>query len=96
MLIVSILGLENIQKFVLEQLPSTEHTTSSLDAQPVLAEAVGGQQTIAVQVAGAVKYENKRSKPFQQNFLLTAVDGKWKIASQVFRHQEPSAASANQ
>ena len=48
-----------------------------------------GQKTVAVHVAGAVKFANdNKPKPFQQNFLLTEHGGFWKVATDVFRYQE--------
>lgn len=51
--------------------------------------AVSGQLTFLIQVSGSVKYQDKPSKTFQQNFLITAQGDKWKIVTDCFRLQEP-------
>ncbi|XP_063230707.1 NTF2-related export protein [Bacillus rossius redtenbacheri] len=81
-------GKENIQKFF-EELPSTEHTLISMDSQPVSEAAVGAQQTVLIESAGHVKIGEEVSTPFQQSFLITAEQDKWKIVSDCFRLQEP-------
>lgn len=84
-------GSTEIQKFFLERLPSdTFHQIHSLDAQPIEDIFVGGQTTVLVQVGGTVSYSqsDRRSKPFQQNFLLTAQGDHWKVATDTFRLQE--------
>ncbi|CAG9855618.1 unnamed protein product [Phyllotreta striolata] len=85
-------GNENILKFVIE-LPTSEHTINTLDAQPVLESAVNGQLTFVIQVTGTVKYQDKTPKTFQQNFIITAHGDKWKIVSDCFRLQEPLTAN---
>ncbi|XP_017778027.1 PREDICTED: NTF2-related export protein [Nicrophorus vespilloides] len=86
-----ITGCEPIQKFYIE-LPSTDHTVVTLDAQPVYDMAVNGQLTFLIQVSGHVKYQNKSAKTFQQSFVVTALGDKWKIVSDCFRLQEPLSA----
>ncbi|XP_026286532.1 NTF2-related export protein [Frankliniella occidentalis] len=81
-------GKDQIQKF-LEALPSSQHTVTSLDCQPVLEEAVAGQFTLLIQAAGHVHFGSGETKPFQQTFLITAAADKWKIVSDCFRLQEP-------
>jgi len=81
-------GSADIQKFYLDKLPKTDHMITSLDAQPVLSDFVGSQTTILVSVAGNVSFQDMKSKPFQQNFLLTARGDHWKVATDTFRHQE--------
>ena len=82
-------GPEAIQKFFTDNVPSTSHQIHSYDAQPVLDEFVGGQKTVMVHVGGTVKFANdSRPRPFQQNFLLTAVGDYWKVATDVFRYQD--------
>nr|AGM32849.1 putative p15-2a protein [Coptotermes formosanus] len=83
-------GKDLIQKFF-EGLPPTEHTLTSLDSQPVLDVAVGSQLTFLILVCGFVKFQEKISRPFQQNFMITAQGDKWKIVSDCFRLQEPVA-----
>uniref|UniRef100_A0A336MKH1 NTF2-related export protein n=1 Tax=Culicoides sonorensis TaxID=179676 RepID=A0A336MKH1_CULSO len=80
-------GKESIEKF-LQELPSSEHTVSTLDAQPVIDEAVGAQQTLIIQVSGTVKFQDNPSKMFQQTFMVTAQQDKWKIVSDCFRIQD--------
>ncbi|XP_034254822.1 NTF2-related export protein [Thrips palmi] len=85
-------GKDQIQKF-LEALPTSQHTVNSLDAQPVMEEAVSGQFTLLIQAAGSVHFGSGETKPFQQTFLITAqvlAQGiKWKIVSDCYRLQEP-------
>ncbi|KAK9877156.1 hypothetical protein WA026_016899 [Henosepilachna vigintioctopunctata] len=83
-----VIGNEKIQKFYIE-LPPTDHTLTTLDAQPILDDAVNGQLTYLIQVSGTVKYQERTPKTFQQNFIVTAEGGKWKIVSDCFRLQEP-------
>ncbi|KAK7086897.1 NTF2-related export protein 2 [Halocaridina rubra] len=77
---------ENIQKFF-EELPTSVHTITCLDSQPVNVEAVGQQSTILVTTAGFVLFKDRKS-PFQQSFLLTAKEDKWKVVSDIFRFQD--------
>ncbi|KAL1502337.1 hypothetical protein ABEB36_007492 [Hypothenemus hampei] len=81
-------GNEQIQKFIID-LPTSDHTLVTLDAQPILDTAVNGQLTFMIQASGTVKYQDKSPKTFQQNFIVTAQAGKWKIVSECFRIQEP-------
>eukprot|EP00088_Acartia_fossae_P010228 TRINITY_DN15074_c0_g1_i1.p1 TRINITY_DN15074_c0_g1~~TRINITY_DN15074_c0_g1_i1.p1 ORF type:complete len:152 (-),score=26.89 TRINITY_DN15074_c0_g1_i1:137-544(-) len=80
-------GLDNIKRFLLDRLPKSSHTIHNLDSQPVADSAVGGQTTVLVQVSGNVRYDANPSVPFQQNFLLTDSDSKWKVAVDNFRTQ---------
>ncbi|XP_011299326.1 NTF2-related export protein [Fopius arisanus] len=80
-------GKDAIQKFWLD-LPATDHTITTLDAQPITGPAVSEQLTFLVKVSGQVKYQEKTPRPFTQNFLITAVGDKWKIVSDCFRMQE--------
>lgn len=83
-----VIGQENIQKFVSE-LPTTAHTVNTLDAQPIIDEAVGGQRTYAVHTAGLLKYINQSNAyRFQQSFIITAQEDKWKIVSDSYRVQD--------
>ncbi|VEN55355.1 unnamed protein product [Callosobruchus maculatus] len=70
-------------------LPTTDHSITTLDAQPILDSAVNGQLSFIIQVSGSVRYQDKPSKTFQQNFVVTAQGDKWKIVSDCFRLQEP-------
>ncbi|KAJ9578367.1 hypothetical protein L9F63_005399 [Diploptera punctata] len=83
-----VVGKDEIQKFLMN-LPASEHTLTSLDAQPVLDSAVGNQLTFVILGCGFVKYQDKVPRPFQQNFMITAQGDKWKIVSDCFRLQEP-------
>ena len=80
-------GIQNIQKFCLEKIPKSSTYIQSLDTQPVHDSAVGGQTTVLVTVAGTVKYGHSHPVNFQQNFLITAKDGKWKVVTDTFRSQ---------
>lgn len=80
-------GIGSIQKFWLEKIPKSSTFVQSLDAQPVHDSAVGGQTTVLVTVAGTVKYGASQPVNFQQNFLITAKDAKWKVVTDTFRSQ---------
>ena len=80
-------GIANIQKFFLEKIPKASTRVQSLDAQPVHDIAVSGQTTVLVNVAGTVVYGQSQPVNFQQNFLITAKDAKWKIVTDTFRSQ---------
>eukprot|EP00088_Acartia_fossae_P066367 TRINITY_DN82238_c0_g1_i1.p2 TRINITY_DN82238_c0_g1~~TRINITY_DN82238_c0_g1_i1.p2 ORF type:complete len:138 (-),score=37.91 TRINITY_DN82238_c0_g1_i1:127-540(-) len=80
-------GSDNIQRFITHQLPRTEHFLNSLDSQPLPNQAVGEQTTVLVTACGNVRYDKKAAIPFQQNFLVTEKDMKWKIAVDNFRSQ---------
>lgn len=79
-------GEENIQKFI-EDLPAMEHSVLTLGAQPVIDDAVINQKTLLLLVSGLIKMSNS-SKPFQQTFVVTAQDDKWKIVNDCFRIQD--------
>jgi NTF2-related export protein 1/2 len=51
--------------------------------------AVASQLTFLIIACGFVKFEDKVSHHFQQNFTVTAQGDKWKIVSDCFRLQEP-------
>ncbi|XP_043666278.1 NTF2-related export protein isoform X3 [Vespula pensylvanica] len=78
---------DNIQKFWTD-LPPSEHSIITLDAQPITGPGITSQLTFLVKVGGQVKFEEKSSKPFNQTFLITAVGDKWKIVSDCFRALE--------
>ena len=100
-------GIQNIQKFCLDNIPKTSTYVQSLgefnfttlkiiflkpslflaDAQPVHDSAVGGQTTVLVTVAGTIKYGHSQPVGFQQNFLITAKETKWKVVTDTFRSQ---------
>ncbi|CAG4957572.1 unnamed protein product [Colias eurytheme] len=82
-------GNTKIQKFLLE-LPPSNHYVKTLDAQPVSENFMPNNLTYLIQACGDVTYQNEEErKPFQQTFLIVAVDGKWKIASDCYRLQVP-------
>lgn len=81
-------GKENIQKFF-QDLPTTEHTITTLDSQPVIDEAVSNQRTLLIMVSGMFRASNNPAKQFQQTFMVTAqADKHWKIVSDCFRIQD--------
>lgn len=84
-------GSEKIQKYY-QDLPSSEHSIQTLDAQPIVDDAVAGQPTYLIQVSGVVKFQSAGAKPFQQTFVITAQADKWKIASDCFRMQDALVA----
>lgn len=86
-------GRENIQKFLMD-LPGSTHSLKTLDAQPISDGIVGNNLSYLIQACGDVTYQNEESrKPFQQTFLIVAVEDKWKIASDCFRLQVPIGLS---
>ncbi|CAD7012077.1 NTF2-related export protein [Ceratitis capitata] len=87
-------GKDNIQKYLID-LPTSEHTITTLDAQPIVDEAVGGQLTYMIQVGGTVRYADDSARPFQQTFIITAQEDKWKIASDCYRLQDGLARAEN-
>jgi hypothetical protein len=95
-------GVTSIKTFLTEKLPKTNTYLNSLDAQPVHDSAVQGQTTLLVivsivhlvhpftacgQVSGTMKLGSSAPKLFQENFMLTAKDSKWKIVADTFRSQ---------
>ncbi|CAD1478464.1 unnamed protein product, partial [Heterotrigona itama] len=80
-------GKDNIQKFWTD-LPPSDHSIFTLDAQPITGPEMADQLTFLVKVGGQVKYDDKISKSFSQCFLITAMGDKWKIVSDCFRVQE--------
>lgn len=78
-------GEAKISEFI-HNLPSSKHEVLSLDCQPVLDIVTPGQTTILVTVEGTVSYGEENPECFTQNFMLTAVENKWKIASDCFRY----------
>ncbi|EDW62770.1 NTF2-related export protein-like [Drosophila novamexicana] len=81
-------GRETIERYFLE-LPSSRHQLTTLDSQPILDPAVGGQTTYIILASGTVKYAEQQMRTFQQSFVITAENDKWKIASDCYRLQEP-------
>ncbi|XP_035909210.1 NTF2-related export protein [Anopheles stephensi] len=80
-------GKDEIQKYF-HELPRSEHTITTIDAQPIVDDAVSAQITFVMQVSGSVKFHDNPSKPFQQSFMITAQGDKWKIVSDCFRLQD--------
>ena len=39
------------------------------------------------QVSGTMKFGTTAPKPFQQNFMITDQDSKWKVVTDTFRSQ---------
>jgi NTF2-related export protein 1/2 len=81
------IGKDNIQKFF-QELPSSEHQMTTVDAQPIIDNTVSQTFTFLVQVSGTVKYQDSPSRAFQQTFMLTAQQDKWKIVNDCFRLQD--------
>ncbi|EDV99104.1 NTF2-related export protein [Drosophila grimshawi] len=81
-------GRETIEKF-LKELPTSRHQMTTLDAQPILDPSVGEQRTYTILASGTVKFADHPVRNFQQSFLITAENDKWKIFSDCYRIQEP-------
>lgn len=86
-------GKDSIQKFWTD-LPPSEHTVFTLDAQPITGPQIANHLTFLVKVGGMVKYDEKGPKPFNQSFIITAMGDKWKIVNDCFRAQEVLDLSA--
>ncbi|XP_037953458.1 NTF2-related export protein [Teleopsis dalmanni] len=86
------IGKDKIQSFFLE-LPASEHNITTLDAQPIIDESMTGTTTVIIKAAGTIKYQDQPTKAFCQTFVVTAVENKWKIASDIFRLQEVASDS---
>ncbi|KAF0306966.1 NTF2-related export protein 1 [Amphibalanus amphitrite] len=82
----SVTGADAIQAF-LETLPTSEHTVICVDAQAVSSAAVDAQTTVLIVVSGQVRLKNT-TRSFQQHFMLTAQERKWKVVTDCFRFQE--------
>ncbi|XP_055305931.1 NTF2-related export protein-like [Sitodiplosis mosellana] len=80
-------GKENIQEFF-QGLPATEHTASVCDVQPIIDEATSNQKTLLILVSGSLRVLNNPLKQFQQTFVISAQDDKWKIVRDCFRIQD--------
>lgn len=80
-------GKDDIQKFY-QELPTTDHTITTLDAQPVIDESTSNQKTLLIMVSGLFRIQGSSQKQFQQTFMITAQGDKWKIASDCFRIQD--------
>lgn len=81
-------GKENIQTFI-QGLPTTEHTVTTLDAQPVIIDDTpSNQKTLLIMVSGMFRIQNNSGKQFQQTFVISAQGDKWKIVSDCFRIQD--------
>ncbi|KAH8402404.1 hypothetical protein KR009_011830, partial [Drosophila setifemur] len=80
-------GREMIERYFME-LPSSSHQLATLDAQPILDPAVANQLTYLILTGGTVKFLDQPVRNFQQSFIVTADNDKWKIASDCYRLQE--------
>lgn len=80
-------GKDNIQSFY-QSLPSSEHTVTTFDAQPVIDEATTNQKTLLISVSGLFRALNNSAKQFQQSFVICAQADKWKIVNDCFRIQD--------
>ncbi|XP_053690476.1 NTF2-related export protein-like [Sabethes cyaneus] len=76
-------GKDKIQAYF-QQLPRSEHTMNTLNADPIVDEAVPSQVTLIIQVSGYVKFLANPARPFQQTFMVTAQGDKWKIANDCY------------
>lgn len=81
------LGKDNVQTYF-QNLPSSHHTIVTLDSHPIVDDSISNQPTLLVHVSGNVTFQNNPIKPFQQSFMITAQDDKWKIVSDCFRLQD--------
>jgi NTF2-related export protein 1/2 len=82
-----ITGNDNIQKY-LQELPASDHSMTTIDAQPIVDDAVSTNPTFLIQVSGTVHFQDYPAKAFQQTFMITAQESKWRIVSDCFRLQD--------
>ncbi|XP_078493931.1 NTF2-related export protein-like [Ciona intestinalis] len=82
-----VVGKANIEKY-LQDLPGCSHRLDWFDCQPILSQFTSGKETIVVATGGTVKYDAHPVRGFTQNFMLTNVDGTWKIITDSFRLQK--------
>ncbi|CAL8104867.1 unnamed protein product [Orchesella dallaii] len=80
-------GTSVVQK-LFEDLPPMTFSIVSMDAQPLSTIAVGQQKSFLVNVGGSYRISGSGSKSFSQTFVVTAEEGKWKVASDLFRTQD--------
>ncbi|XP_016982672.1 NTF2-related export protein-like [Drosophila rhopaloa] len=80
-------GREVIERHFLD-LPPSRHYNTTLDAQPIFDPAVGSMITYIILAGGNVQFGDDRRRNFQQTFIVTAVNDKWKIASDCYRLQD--------
>lgn len=84
-------GANDIQRFLLN-LPVSEHNVNILDAQPMADDTAATRPTFLIQTAGSVRYHeatDSQNKQFQQTFVITVQEDKWKVVSDCFRFQGP-------
>lgn len=82
-------GTNDIQRFLLD-LPASEHVIVTLDAQPIVDDTLAARPTFIIQATGNVQYQvatDTQNKLFQQTFVITVQEDKWKVVSDCFRSQ---------
>lgn len=78
-------GASKINEFFVN-LPISVHKLTSIDCQPVNQVAIPNTTSIIVVCEGTVCYgDEKKHRPFTQNFLLVSENNQWKIISDCFR-----------
>ncbi|KAH8280552.1 hypothetical protein KR018_009799, partial [Drosophila ironensis] len=80
-------GRDMIERYFVE-LPSSIHQMLTLDAQPIMDPLVANQLTYLIMTSGTVKFVDHAMCNFQQSFIVTAENDKWKIASDCYRLQQ--------
>lgn len=77
-------GKGNILEFY-GNLPTIDTTLMSIDAQPISPLVSGEQVSIQITCNGKMAF-NKRSRCFNESFMLTAENSIWKIVSDTYRN----------
>ncbi|EDW57010.1 NTF2-related export protein [Drosophila sechellia] len=80
-------GRQMIESYFRE-LPSSKHQLNTLDAQPIVDQAVSNQLAYLIMASGSVKFSDQPLRKFQQTFIVTAENEKWKVVSDCYRLQE--------
>ncbi|RNA42263.1 NTF2-related export [Brachionus plicatilis] len=82
------IDIQNRQNFQVE-LADCTHSIECFDVHPIFNDFnQTGHYMILVSVSGSVKYKGHEPKLFYQNFILKAIETKWKIASDCYRFAE--------
>jgi len=81
------IGRQMIESYF-QELPSSNHQLNTLDAQPIVDQAVSNQLAYLIMASGSVKFADQQLRKFQQTFIVTAENDKWKVVSDCYRMQE--------
>jgi len=88
----SVANLDNILTF-LNALPSSTIELLCLDAQPVDDAVTDKKTTMMVTAQGKIKFHGRSFVAFNETFIMTENEQKWKIVSDIFRSQDDSLST---